>query len=594
MQYTIQESFSREETIFFMKFYDKVQIVVQSGKGWDWATSARREAWVPYGGPNWGNGGHGWAVIFEADRNYNTLLHLKFQKIRTAWVGFPGESADKYGKSADDLIIYVPVWSVIKVVQTADDLHIDGTGNLLLQEKLYNKESDKIIYHFTEHWEQFTVCKGGLGWAGNMHFKNSQVQYPDFSLMGEPGQKKMIEIELQLLADIGLIGTPSVGKSSIINSISNTKAKVAEYHFTTLIPKLGSVIRDDTSRNIIDIPGLVQGASSGKWLGNEFLRHVLKARLFAFVLDASRWDEGIGEFGVLRTELISYIKNRFVGSFEFGYEITDIQYKLKIVHNQIILYIYDQNDNILLQKWIIWIINKIDEVWDSEVIWEYQKQLQKHIMQSIGSKLDRTLDATTMEKVLEEQIIVYSIILDERKKPLLQFITQKLSSIEPFEMHFDPVAASHLENAKSVECVGSLEDEEIQDLLDILWFRAQERETVIADDHTDTEEWDESSELDEDDEDLQIESATQTRKLYKVYDKELTRLAYQLPWGKVLAEERFWRVMKQQGIHRWLGKAWVLNGDLLRVVSDYDTNKHIVFPYVLGTTKTSYKTQKLT
>ncbi len=211
---------------------------------------------MPYGGPNGGNGGHGGSVIFQADSNYNTLLHLRFQKERTAHHGFPGESADKYGKSAEDLVIPVPVGSIIKIVHVVSEgdeeemeTHYEFDHNGLLQdtdeveseeENLVTPEvkTSKIVYHFTEHGEQFVICKGGIGGAGNMHFKNSTVQFPDFSLGGEPGQKKTIEIELQLLADVGLIGVPSVGKSSIINSISNSKAKVAEYHFTTLVPNL--------------------------------------------------------------------------------------------------------------------------------------------------------------------------------------------------------------------------------------------------------------------------------------------------------------------------------------------------------------------
>ncbi len=528
-----------------MKFYDKVQIVVQSGKGWDGATSARREAGVPYGWPNGWNGWHGGSVILQADRNYNTLLHLKFAKEWSAKHGEHGESADKYGRSAEDLIISLPVGSLIKVVTA---------------------ESSQIIYHFTKHGEQFVICKGWIGWAGNMHFKNSLVQFPDFALEGEPGQKKTIEIELQLLADVGLIGMPSVGKSSIINSISNSKAKVAEYHFTTLVPNLGSVAYGDASWNVIDIPGLVEWASEGKGLGNEFLRHVLKARLFCFVLDVTRWDEGIKEFGMLWREIIAYIVSRFNESFEFGYEIQSVSFELIIEHNQIILYIKDQNGKLLLQKWIVRIINKIDELSDKEVLHEYREQLLDHITSVFGE-----LWSHITKEVLKEQIIEYSTILDEHKAPLLQFMRNKLSHVEEFSMSYEQhtYASIKWNHTKDIQLVGELSDEKVQDLLHELGFQPQERDEEFY------------KKPDEDNNNSDPDVSKTPRKLWKLFDPQVARLSYQLPWWKVLAEERFWRVMKQQGLRKWLHKVGVRTGDLLWVIADYDSNQHIVFPYAL-------------
>jgi GTP-binding protein len=594
-----------------MKFYDKVNITCVSGKWWDGATAARREAGVPYGGPSGGNGGHGGSVIFQADSNYNTLLHLRFQKERTAQEGFPGESADKYGKSAEDLIIPVPVGSIICIVDAIEsndnqndeseeyeDEDLSGEDNLELKAK--KQEPRTIVYHFTEHGEQYKVCKWGIGGAGNMHFKNSLVQYPDFSLFGEPGQKKMIEVELQLLADVWLIGMPSVGKSSIINSISNSKAKVAEYHFTTLVPNLGSVKRNDTGRNIIDIPGLVEGASEGKGLWNEFLRHVLKARLFAFVLDISRWDEGIKEFGILWNEIIAYIKTRFVWSMEFGYEITDIRFALTTKNNQLILYIYDQDDNLLLQKGIVWIVNKIDEVMDDEIINEYKNQLIEHIIKTFEERKIKDLKTKDILNVLNKQIMEYSTILDNLKKPLLQFMYEKLQGIEEYIVRFDPVEAKKLESNRSIELIGTIDEEDVQDLLSDLWYQIQEREQP---DGFEDEDFEDEEELEEsDDEEVVVikekqnnqKEAVHVKQLFRISERELNRLAYQMHWWKVLAEEWFWRVMKQQGMHKRLNKSWVKTWDLLRVVADYDSNKHIIFPYMLGTGKTSYRVQKLT
>jgi GTP-binding protein len=150
-----------------------------------------------------------------------------------------------------------------------------------------------------------------------MHFKNSVNQYPQFALLGEPGESRGIEIELQLLADVALIGTPSVGKSSLINAIANVKAKVADYPFTTLVPNLGSVKYKDTTFNVIDIPGLIEGASQGKGLGNEFLRHIMKARVLCFMVDMSRYESGMSEISILMNELVQYLTSTILESKDY-------------------------------------------------------------------------------------------------------------------------------------------------------------------------------------------------------------------------------------------------------------------------------------
>lgn len=612
-----------------MKFYDKVQIICTSGNGWNGATSARREAGVPYGWPNGGNGGHGGSVIFQADSNYNTLIHLRFQKERAAKEWGPGESTDKYGKSAEDLIIPVPVGSVIKVIDNSivfADTEDEEDGRVAIRRNengevfdddeedmdddhnpnsswsiAIGRDEPKVVYHLTNHGDTYTICYGGQGGAGNMHFKNSHVQYPDFSLLGEPGQEKIVEIELQLLADVGLIGMPSVGKSSIINSVCNTKAKVAEYHFTTLIPNLGSVKYNDEGRNIIDIPGLVEWASDGKWLGNEFLRHVLKARLFAFVLDITRWDEGITEFGKLRKEILHYISTRFVWSSEFGFDIESISYVLDTENNQIILRIYDQEERLVLEKWIMRIVNKIDEVMDEEILTEYKNQLMKHIIASFAwSDLENKINKKSLELLISHNIFEYSTILDQLKKPLLQIMMEKLKNIIPFNIHFDPVEARKMERKKRVEEIGSLDDESTQKVLSDLWFQLQDFATIFGENEEIDREDEEEEELDEygevvmKDDVVEVSEDERVKKLFKLYDPEVTRLWFQLPWWKVLAEERFRRVIKQQWVHKWLWKAWVKNGDILWIVWDYNSKKHVVCTYALGTTKTSYKHQKLT
>lgn len=583
-----------------MKFYDKTQILCISWAGGNGAVSARREAWVPYGWPSGWNWWHGGSVIFQADENYNTLIHLRFQKEWIAKEGFPGESADKYGKSSEDLIIPVPIGSLIKILPMTQEIAHDDKGQDKYNfksgaytdddEEIMNYDSwianedrsdelegdGTIVYHFTEHGEQFVICKWGIGWAGNMHFKNSLVQYPDFALMGEPGQKRMVEIELQLLADVWLIGMPSVGKSSIINSISNSKAKVAEYHFTTLVPNLWSVQYHDTSRNVIDIPGLVDGASTGKWLGNEFLRHVLKARIFMFVLDITRYDEGILEFGILRKEIVHYMKQRFVGSQEFGYEIEDIHLGLEIIDNQIIVYLTDQNQQILLKKGIARVINKIDEVMDEETIQEYKSELLKHTLSTFATQFPLKklkLSEKDLGKAIQQQIIEYSTILDYLKPKLLESMVKSLQSVPVYHIHYDPMIIKNKRIEQSIELVGECGDEEVQELLRDLGY----------------------NDISYEDDEEEVQEYMSQRKLRRISDPDVTRLGYQLQWWKVLAEEWFFRVLKQQGVHKRLNRNGVKNGDLLRVIGDYNSSRHIVFRYALGKdTKTSYTHQKLT
>lgn len=586
-----------------MKFDDKVQIICVSWKWWDWATSARREAWVPYGWPNGGNGGHWGSVIFKADRNYNTLLHLRFQKEREAQDGFPWESTDKYWKSAEDRIILVPVGSIIKVITSPEDTTKDDTEPVI-----------DIVYHFTFDGEEYRICKWGIGWAWNMHFKNSLVQFPDFSLFGEPGQRKTVEIELQLLADVWLIGMPSVGKSSIINSLSQSKAKVAEYHFTTLIPNLWSVSYHDISWNIIDIPGLIKWASEWKWLGNEFLRHVLKARLFVFVLDITRWDQWIWEFWVLWNEIVSYIKTRFVWSKEFWFLIEDIRFELRFIDKQLVLSLFDQQNRLILQKAIVRVINKIDEAMDQEIQKEYQDQLIKNIITLLES--DQIHHRSFADHHLfVQQIFFYSTILDNLKKPLLQFMFDKLQWITEYQIHFDTVAATMLAKSKWIQPLWEIDQPSIRDLFlelgyhpqdfedsDYLWmisweekWETNDNKNFDDDDSTTDMSDDESNMIDLDGSSIPSDATSYpVKRLFKVYEPELTRLSYQLPWWKVLAEERFWRVMKQQWFHKRFNKLGVKTGDILWVVGNYDSNKHILFPYVLGDNKTSYKHQKLT
>ncbi len=271
-----------------MQFYDEVRITVASGKGGDGIASGRRAPWIPLWWPSWWDGGDGGSVFFVASKDENTLIDYKYKKQFKAKPWEPGRTKDQYGAHGENLELIVPIGTMIK-----------------------DTESWKLIAQLEHDKQKIEILKGGEGGLGNIHFKDAVNQYPNFYTLGEPGQEKEITLELQLLADVGLIGSPSVWKSSLINCMADVKAKVADYPFTTLVPNLGSVSVWDYRFNVIDIPGLIEGASEGKGLGNAFLRHVLKARVFAFVADLSRFESWIKETVGLFHEIIRYITNRF-------------------------------------------------------------------------------------------------------------------------------------------------------------------------------------------------------------------------------------------------------------------------------------------
>lgn len=319
-------------------------------------------------------------------------MPFKYHKIYKAPSGHPGESREKYGKNAEDLVLYVPLGTVIK-----------------------NRANGHVLFVAEQVLDQdHQLLKGWDGWAGNMHFKNSILQYPDFCLNGEPWQYLELELELQLLADVWLIGTPSVGKSSIINMVSNAKAQVAEYHFTTITPNLGSVSFDGVDWNVIDIPGLIEWASDGKGLGIEFLRHILKCSIFNFVLDLGRWDNGIQEFGVLWNEILTYCRMRFAE--EYGVTPEDIWFTIEQSNTALLLTIWHYQDEILTpitQKVIIWTINKSDESEDQELRDEYQNSLTEHIIETIQQSTTCHIDSTTTKSLIRSNTIWTSTYLHE-------------------------------------------------------------------------------------------------------------------------------------------------------------------------------------
>lgn len=244
-------------------FVDEVNIKVIAGSGGDGCTAFRREKYVELGGPFGGNGGRGSNIIFKVDEGLRTLIDLRYNKIIKGNRGENGEGKNKNGKSAKDIIIKVPPGTVVR----------DNDTNLL-------------ICDLKNHGEEFIVAKGGRGGRGNTAFKTQSNPAPNFSEKGEPGEERYLKVELKLLADVGLVGLPSVGKSTILSKISRSKPKIAAYHFTTLNPNLGVVkTSDGRSFTVADLPGLIKGASLGEGLGDRFLKHIERTRVIAHVID---------------------------------------------------------------------------------------------------------------------------------------------------------------------------------------------------------------------------------------------------------------------------------------------------------------------
>lgn len=267
-------------------FIDRARIFVQSGKGGDGMSSFRHEKFVPKGGPNGGDGGQGGNVVLVADRNVNTLVDFRFRRLFKAKPGGKGEGSNKYGRNAEDLLITVPLGTIVK-----------------------DEESGQVMADLSRDGQQAIVAKGGRGGRGNWHFRTSANRTPTFAERGEPGEERWLRLELKVLADIGLLGYPSVGKSSILRKVSAAQPEVAAYHFTTLNPILGVVdLPDHRSFVMADIPGLIDGASEGVGLGHDFLRHIERTKILIHVLDVSGMEgrDPIDDYEKINAELAKY------------------------------------------------------------------------------------------------------------------------------------------------------------------------------------------------------------------------------------------------------------------------------------------------
>ncbi|MGB7201815.1 MAG: GTPase ObgE [Pyrinomonadaceae bacterium] len=267
-------------------FIDRVKIRVKAGDGGNGVTAFRREKFVPRGGPSGGDGGVGGSVLLESDEGLNTLLHLRYNPEHKAERGRHGEGSNRYGKDGEDAIVKVPV----------------GT-------QVFDAATNELIFDFTEVGQRFRAVKGGKGGWGNSHFATPTQQAPKYHYTGRPGEEKELQLELKLIADVGLVGFPNAGKSTLISVISAAKPKIADYPFTTLEPNLGVVDMGDYRTFVVaDIPGLIEGASQGAGLGDRFLRHVERTKLILHLVDVSSLSgrDPVADYEIINRELGNY------------------------------------------------------------------------------------------------------------------------------------------------------------------------------------------------------------------------------------------------------------------------------------------------
>lgn len=267
-------------------FLDRVKIRVKAGDGGNGVTAFRREKFIPRGGPSGGDGGVGGSVWVESTEGLNTLLHLRFNPEHKAERGRHGEGSNRFGKDGEDAVVKVPV----------------GT-------QVFDPESNELLFDFTEPGQRYRAAKGGKGGWGNSHFATPTRQAPKYHYNGRPGQERELQLELKLIADVGLVGFPNAGKSTLISVISAAKPKIADYPFTTLEPNLGVVDMGDFRTFVVaDIPGLIEGASEGAGLGHRFLRHVERTKFILHLVDVSSLSgrDPVSDYEIINRELANY------------------------------------------------------------------------------------------------------------------------------------------------------------------------------------------------------------------------------------------------------------------------------------------------
>jgi len=268
-----------------MKFLDQAKIYIKAGNGGSGSASFRREKFIEYGGPDGGDGGSGGSIIVESDRNLNTLIDFRYSQHFKANHGKPGSKRNKTGANGEDLILKVPV----------------GT-------QIYEEDNNTIIYDFTRNKEKYLVASGGKGGLGNVRFKSSTNRAPKKKTNGKIGEEFWIWLQLKVIADIGIIGKPNAGKSSLLAALTRAKPKIANYPFTTINPNLGVAYYNGKEVTLADIPGLVEGAHKGIGLGDKFLRHIERCKVLLHLIDISEQDL-ISAYKNIKFELSRYDKN---------------------------------------------------------------------------------------------------------------------------------------------------------------------------------------------------------------------------------------------------------------------------------------------
>jgi len=499
-----------------MQFFDQVYIDIESGAWGNGIVAWRREKHVQYGWPSWGDGGKWGDIIFVGDDNERTLMRYRYQTIFKAESWNHGGNQQEYGKHGEDLRMQVPVGTIIK------DYH---TG--------------AILWSVNAHGEEFIAMKWGQWGVGNMHFTTPTNQYPTMALLGEPNERRKVYLELQLLADVALIGTPSVWKSTLINAISNAKAKTAEYHFTTLVPNLWVIEHKWASFHMIDIPGLIQWAAGGKWLWNEFLRHILKARALCFLVDATQYEAWRDDFHTLMWELNQYVTERFGKSLDF-WEQLDVQTEIVYQNNRYIWRVYSKTETweikILIQKYLLRVVSKSDAFsWDNEIQEEYIKEFIKYL-----TWLPYELDA----RLLKKQIY-----------PLSSFSRNWL--VEWLDTVRELVDTVHEQDAQIAPYVPILDQHTPQEIADSCIDVTEQMLPWLI------EKW----MVDED------QAENSRSHIRQVIHPEISRLTAILPWWNDEAELWFRRILEKEWYLRWLRANGADHGDILKIESIYAWKK---------------------
>ena len=328
-----------------MKFLDQAKIYIKAGDGGSGSASFRREKFIEYGGPDGGDGGNGGSVIFESERNLNTLIDFRYAQHFKAENGFSGSKRNRTGANGKDLIIKVPV----------------GT-------QIYEEDNNTLVYDFVKNKEKYLVANGGLGGLGNVRFKSSTNRAPKKKTNGKTGEEFWVWLQLKVIADIGIIGLPNAGKSSLLSALTRAKPKVASYPFTTIDPNLGVTYYNNKEVTLADIPGLVEGAHKGVGLGDKFLRHVERCKMLVHLIDLSeenlldnylkvkneltKYDSKLGE----KREIIVFNKLDLFSKKDIDKKIK--MFKSKIKKNYEIISVFNKNDILKIKKLFIKNVNK--------------------------------------------------------------------------------------------------------------------------------------------------------------------------------------------------------------------------------------------